>query len=171
MEKTLDAKKQDKVEALAEDAKESASEGYNTENQLSNNLISVTLAFVALLATAISTSNVLSAISIEQKVLIMASIVIFSISIFVGLVNYYLNMRFHQKSAKTSRKKADRADDAESGVELKAVKQTSATVRPQGATKRNNAMIVIQIVLLMIGLVLCVAFIGTMLFETSKVAK
>ena len=59
MEKTLDAKKQDKVEALAEDAKESASEGYNTENQLSNNLISVTLAFVALLATAISTSNVL----------------------------------------------------------------------------------------------------------------
>ncbi len=59
MEKTLDVKKQDKVEALAEDAKESASEGYNTENQLSNNLISVTLAFVALLATAISTSNVL----------------------------------------------------------------------------------------------------------------
>lgn len=51
MEKTLDVKKQDKVEALAEDAKESASEGYNTENQLSNNLISVTLAFVAFIGT------------------------------------------------------------------------------------------------------------------------
>lgn len=80
-------------------------------------------------------------------------------------------MRFHQKSAKASRKKAAKADDAESKAELGMVKQTSATVRPQSSTRRNNALIVAQIVLLLIGLVLCVAFIGTMLFETSKVAR
>ncbi len=169
MEKALEGKKKEKVETLASDAKESASEGYNTENQLSNNLISVTLAFVALLATAISTSNVLGAIVFEQKVLIMSSIVVFSVSILVGLLNYYLNMRFHQKAAKSSQKKAARADDADSSAELKDVKAVAA--RPARSTGRNNVMIVAQIVLLMIGLVLCVAFIGTMLFETSKVAK
>lgn len=163
MEKNLTNKKQDKVEALAGDAKDSAGESYNTENQLSNNLISVTLAFVALLATAISTSNVLATIVIEQKILIMASIAVFSISIFVGLLNYYLNMRFHQKEARKSQKKAVKADDAGSVAELKDVERAT-TVRPASSTGRNNALIVTQIVLLMVGLILCVAFIGTMLF-------
>lgn len=170
MEKNLTNKKQEKVETLAGDAKDSASESYNTENQLSNNLISVTLAFVALLATAISTSNVLATIVIEQKILIMTSIVVFSVSIFVGLLNYYLNMRFHQKETKKSQKKAVKADDAGSVAELKDVER-AATMRPASSTGRNNALIVTQIVLLMIGLILCIAFIGTILFETSEVVK
>ena len=52
MEKALKDKKTERIETLIDDAQESASEGYDTENQLSNNLIAVTLAFVALLAAA-----------------------------------------------------------------------------------------------------------------------
>lgn len=168
MEKELAIKKTQKINNLAEDAKESASQGYDTENQLSNNLISITLAFVALLATAISTSNVLATISALQKVLIMASIVVFCLSIFVGLFNYYLNMRFHQKAAKASRKKAQKVDVSGSVAEVSEVERTVVTARPTQSTARNNAMIIAQIMLLMIGLILCVTFIGMMLFVTSE---
>lgn len=168
MDKSLSTKKTEKVNDLVEDAKESASTGYDTENQLSNNLITVTLAFVALLATAISTSNVLGSISDMQRILIMSSIVIFSISIFVGLVNYYLNMRFHQKSAKASRKKAQNADNADSSAEISNINRNPVSAQPVRSTKRNNAFVLVQILLLAIGLSLCVTFIGTMLFDTAE---
>ena len=91
MENTLKDKKSEKIETLIDDAQESASEGYDTENQLSNNLISVTLAFVALVAAALSANSALVGMRDDQKALIMAAVSVFSISIFVGLMNYYLN--------------------------------------------------------------------------------
>lgn len=166
MEKDTSSEKSAKISNLAEDAQQSASHGYDTENQLSNNLITITLAFVALLATAISTSNVLATISILQKILIMSSIIVFCLSIFVGLLNYYLNMRFHQKNAKTNRKKAQVANNSDSKAELNRIRQ--AITRPEQSTTRNNIMILAQILLLGIGLILCVSFIAMMLFVTSK---
>ncbi|MBQ3326095.1 hypothetical protein IJG79_03045 [Candidatus Saccharibacteria bacterium] len=166
MEKDISSEKPTKISNLAEDAQQSASHSYETENQLSNNLITITLAFVALLATAISTSNVLATISILQKILIMSSIVIFCLSIFVGLLNYYLNMRFHQKNAKSNRKKAQAVNNSDSKAELNRIKRT--ITRPEQSTARNNVMILAQILLLGIGLILCVAFIAMMLFVTSE---
>ena len=75
-----------KIEALADDIEASAEIGHDTENQLSNNLITITLAFVALLAASVSTSDVLTTIDQGQEILMMSSIAIFSVSIFVGLV-------------------------------------------------------------------------------------
>ena len=160
-------KKVEKVNNLADDAKEAESLGHDTENQLSNNLISITLAFVALLATAISTSNVLGTIGDTQKILIMASIIVFCLSIFVGLFNYYLNMRFHQKSAKKSQRKAQAVKEADTTAEVSEVERPAAMVRSKQPTMRNNRLILAQIVLLGVGLILCVTFIGMMLFVTS----
>ena len=70
-------KKREKIDTLTEDAQESASEGYDTENQLSNNLIAVTLAFVALLAAALSTNSMLTGMRDDQKALILASVSVF----------------------------------------------------------------------------------------------
>lgn len=168
MEKGLSSKKDEKVNTLIDDAKEASDKGDNTQIQLSNNLISITLAFVALLATAISTSSVLPTIGLFQKILIMISIVVFCVSIFVGLLNFYLNMRHHQKTARTNRKKAQRADDAKSKNTLDDVERTEMKVVTSSSVSRNNILIMTQVVLLAIGLVFCVAFIGTILFGTSN---
>lgn len=162
MEKALKDKKTERIETLIDDAQESASEGYDTENQLSNNLIAVTLAFVALLAAALSTNSLLTGMMVEQKVLIMGSVVVFSISIFMGLINYYLNMKAHQKMIRVSKERMARMRGVDSSAELGGVQRVVA--RPARATNRNNYMIMAQIVLLMVGLALCVAFIGTTLF-------
>ncbi|MBQ8992138.1 hypothetical protein IJ090_01745 [Candidatus Saccharibacteria bacterium] len=162
MDNTLVDKKRERIETLTEDAQESASEGYDTENQLSNNLIAVTLAFVALLAAALSTNSMLTGMRDDQKALIMASVSVFSISIFVGLINYYLNMKAHQKMIRASEERMTRARGVDSSAELRSVRRV--VTRPARATNRNNYMIMAQIVLLMVGLALCVGFIGTTLF-------
>ncbi|MBQ3352485.1 hypothetical protein IJG91_02410 [Candidatus Saccharibacteria bacterium] len=168
MEDSLPKKKDEKVNTLIDDAKDAADKGDNTQIQLSNNLISITLAFVALLATAISTSSVLPTIDFSQKILIMIAIVVFCVSIFVGLTNFYLNMRHHQKTAKIDRKKAQKAGTIKSTEKLDNVERTEVTVTVPSSVKRNNALILTQVVLLMIGLVFCVMFIGTILFGTSN---
>lgn len=167
MENDLRENKNQKVDTLVDDAKDAADAGRETENQLSNNLISITLAFVALLATAISTSNVLKAIDYSQKMVIMWSIIVFCVSIFVGLINYFLNMRYHQRIAKINSKKAREAHKSDSKRELSSVKRNAVVVTKRPIV-RNNALIVTQIVLLMAGLVLCVTFIGMMLFVTGN---
>ena len=162
MENTLKDKKSEKIETLIDDAQESASEGYDTENQLSNNLISVTLAFVALVAAALSANSALVGMRDDQKALIMAAVSVFSISIFVGLMNYYLNMKAHQRMTRSGQQRVTRARGADSSAELSEVRR--AVARASHSTNRNNYMIMAQIVMLMVGLALTVAFIGTTLF-------
>lgn len=164
MVKSLEVRKDEKVDALEAATQVAESTGNDTENQLSNNLISVTLAFVALLATAISTSNVIQTISFSQKLTIVSSIIVFCISIFSGLINYYLNMRRHQKTALSSDRKVSRAEKADTSAELNAVQGSHPATKT-----RSNALIIAQIVLLAIGLVLCVTFITTLLFVTADV--
>lgn len=168
MNEAFSNKKNAKIESLADDIEASAEIGHDTENQLSNNLITITLAFVALLAASVSTSDVLTTIDRGQEVLMMTSISIFAVSIFVGLTNYYLNMLYHQKVMKINRRKAQRAVQADSREDLSRLKPTSVSVHAEKMARRNNLMIGLQILLLMTGLVLCVAFIGTMLFHTAR---
>lgn len=162
MDNTLTEKKREKINTLTEDAQEAASEGYDTENQLSNNLIAVTLAFVALLAAGLSTNSTLTGMRDDQKILIMASVSVFSVSIFVGLINYYLNMKAHQKMVRGSQSRMSRTREADSSRELGSVRRVAT--RPSRSTNRNNYMIMAQIVMLLVGLALCVGFIGTTLF-------
>lgn len=169
MDKSLTSKKMAKIEALADDIEASAEIGHDTENQLSNNLITITLAFVALLAASVSTSDVLTTIDQGQEILMMSSIAVFSVSIFVGLVNYYLNMLYHQKVMKINRMKARRAARADSREDLIELKPTAISAYAEKTARRNNALIGLQILLLIVGLILCVAFIGTMLFHTARV--
>ncbi len=162
MEKALIDKKREKIETLTEDAQESASEGYDTENQLSNNLIAVTLAFVALLAAGLSTNTMLTGMRLDQKILIMASVSVFSASIFMGLINYYLNMKAHQKMIRASEERMTRMRGVDSSAELRNVRRV--VTRSTRSTNRNNYLIMAQIVMLMVGLALCLGFIGTTLF-------
>lgn len=162
MVETLVDKKKEKIDNLTDDAQESASEGYDTENQLSNNLIAVTLAFVALLAAGLSANSTLAGMRDDQKALIMASVSVFSVSIFVGLINYYLNMKAHQKMTLAGQERLTRARGADNSMELSGVRRM--VTRSGRSTKRNNYMIMAQIVLLMVGLALAVGFIGTTLF-------
>lgn len=74
-------------------AKLAARVNYDNENQLSAQLITITIAFIALLATAISTSNVLYVIADFQKITILGAMVIFCLSFLVGLINYFKNIR------------------------------------------------------------------------------
>ena len=168
MDDTFHRRKIAKIEALADDIEASAEIGHDTENQLSNNLITITLAFVALLAASVSTSDVLTTIDRGQETLMMSSIVIFTVSIFVGLLNYYLNMLYHQKVMKINRAKARKAARADSKDDLVSLKPTAISTYAEKTAKRNNILIGIQILLLVTGLVLCVAFIGTMLFHTAR---
>ena len=168
MDSTLSERKSEKIEALADDIEASVEIGHDTENQLSNNLIAITLAFVALLAASVSTSDVLTTIDFGQELLMMLSIAIFSVSIFVGLLNYYLNMIHHQKIVRINRSKARRAEKIDSKTELNALRPASLTEHAGHATRRNNILIGLQIMLLMVGLTLCVVFIGTMLFHTAR---
>ena len=167
MEEKLSQKKTEKINNLVDDAKDAASASHDTENQLSNNLISVTLAFIALIATAISVSNVLFKISVTQKVLIMVSISLLTVSIIIGLINYFLNMTFHQETAKASRKKAQNVKTADTTPEIAAETRPALTAKPAQANIRNNAMIIAQMLLLAAGLLCCVVFIGTLLFITE----
>lgn len=167
MSEQLSQKKHEKIDDLVDDAKDAASEGHNTENQLSNNLISVTLSFVALIATAISVSNVLYQINIQQKILIMTSISLFTVSIVTGLINYFVNMIFHQETARVSRKKARSVKVASTGDEVTSVVRPELSTRSAKANWRNNALILAQMLLLVVGLVCCVVFIGTLLFITG----
>lgn len=162
MDNTLTEKKKEKINTLTDDAQEAASEGYDTENQLSNNLITVTLAFVALLAAGLSANSTLAGMRDDQKALIMASVSVFSVSIFVGLINYYLNMKAHQKMVRGSQSRMSRTREADSSRELGSVRRVAT--RPSRSTNRNNYMIMAQIVMLLVGLALCVGFIGTTLF-------
>lgn len=162
MDNTLTEKKKEKINTLTDDAQEAASEGYDTENQLSNNLITVTLAFVALLAAGLSANSTLAGMRDDQKALIMASVSVFSVSIFVGLINYYLNMKAHQKMVRWSQSRMSRTREADSSRELGSVRRVAT--RPSRSTNRNNYMIMAQIVMLLVGLALCVGFIGTTLF-------
>ena len=162
MDNTLTEKKREKINTLTEDAQEAASEGYDTENQLSNNLITVTLAFVALLAAGLSANSTLAGMRDGQKALIMASVSVFSVSIFVGLINYYLNMKAHQRMVRGSQSRMSRTREADSSRELGSVRRVAT--RPSRSTNRNNYMIMAQIVMLLVGLALCVGFIGTTLF-------
>lgn len=167
MEENLSQKKTEKINNLVDDAKDAASASHDTENQLSNNLISVTLAFIALIATAISVSNVLFKISIAQKVLIMVSISLFTVSIIIGLINYFLNMTFHQETAKATRKKAQNVKAADTTSEVTAEARPALTTKPARVNVRNNVMIIVQMLLLAAGLICCVSFIGTLLFITE----
>ena len=162
MDNTLTEKKKEKINTLTDDAQEAVSEGYDTENQLSNNLITVTLAFVALLAAGLSANSTLAGMRDDQKALIMASVSVFSVSIFVGLINYYLNMKAHQKMVRWSQSRMSRTREADSSRELGSVRRVAT--RPSRSTNRNNYMIMAQIVMLLVGLALCVGFIGTTLF-------
>ncbi|MBR2839896.1 hypothetical protein IKE82_01015 [Candidatus Saccharibacteria bacterium] len=74
MDESFSRKKNAKIESLADDIEASAEIGHDTENQLSNNLITITLAFVALLAASVSTSDVLTTIDRGQEILMMSSI-------------------------------------------------------------------------------------------------
>lgn len=168
MNSSFTNKKNAKIESFTDDIEASAEIGHDTENQLSNNLITITLAFVALLAASVSTSDVLTTIDGGQEILMMSSITIFAVSIFVGLANYYLNMLYHQKITKINRLKAKRATRADSREDLVNLKPTAISTYAEKTAKRNNALIGIQILLLVIGLVLCVVFIGTMLFHTAR---
>ena len=168
MEENLSQKKTEKINNLVDDAKDAASASHDTENQLSNNLISVTLAFIALIATAISVSNVLFKTSITQKVLIMVSISLFTVSIIIGLINYFLNMTFHQETAKVTRKKAQNVKAADTTSEVTAETRPALTTKPARVNVRNNVMIIVQMLLLAAGLICCVIFIGSLLFITSR---
>lgn len=63
---------------------------------------------------------------------------------------------------RVSKERMTRMRGVDSSAELGGVQRVVA--RPARATNRNNYMIMAQIVLLMVGLALCVAFIGTTLF-------
>lgn len=168
MDQKLSQKKSDKIDDLVNDAKDAASEGHNTENQLSNSLISVTLSFVALIATAISVGNVFSQISMQQKILIMVSVSLFTVSIIIGLINYFINMTFHQETARVSRKRAQNIKTADKESEINSVVRPELSIRPAKANLINNTLILTQMALLIIGLICCVVFIGTLLFVTSE---
>ncbi len=167
MDQKLSQKKNEKIDDLVSDAKDAASEGQNTENQLSNSLISVTLSFVALIATAISVGNVFSQINIQQKILIMVSMSLFTVSIIIGLINYFINMTFHQEAARASRKKARTVKAADKESEVNSIVRSELSARPTKANSVNNALILTQMLLLIVGLLCCVVFIGTLLFITS----
>ena len=137
---------------IDDDAETSATTGYDTENQLGNNLIAVTLAFLALISAAIfSSSEVLSELNIAQKYIIIISLGLFSISIIVGLINYFANMRFHQRLSTVYKLSSNKI---------------TAGKRHQQAN-RSSALLITQIVLLMIGLILTIVYVAMMLFTTS----
>ena len=171
MERNLAQEKTEKIDNLVEDAKDAADIGHDTENQLSNNLISVTLAFIALITTAISISNVLFKIDFIQKILVMAAMVLFMLSIIVGLTNYFLNMKAHQESARLSGRKVRSVEAADTSSEVASVRRSDTTTRIARVRRRNNVMIMIQMLLLMVGLVCCVIFIGAMLFDERSAAQ
>ena len=162
--RTLEEKKVAESDDFTEEARTSAQTGYDTENQLSSNLITVTLAFVALISAAVSSSDVLSLLGLGQKWLILAALIIFCASILAGLVNYFYNMRYHQKASEISTAIASRAEKARSTGELERLKTAGEVSRNDGV-KRNNIFLLLQIFLMIFGLALIVVFVGILLFR------
>lgn len=165
----LEAIKDKTSDDYDEDAREASRSSFETENQLASSLITVTLAFVALIATAISTSNVLYVIADFQKWLILAAMIIFCISILSGLVNYFMNMLFHKKVSVTKGLIADRIDDVKTHQELANVNRTSRAVQPsiKREESRNRFLLATQIIMVIVGLILTVAFVASLLFFTT----
>ena len=145
--------KEHKIEQeISDDAETSAITCYDTENQLGNNLITVTLAFLALISAAIfSSSEVLSELNIAQKYIIIISLGLFSISIIIGLINYFANMRFHQRLS--------------TAYKLSTNKITAGKRHQQASS--SSTLLIAQILLLMIGLILTIVYVAMMLFTTS----
>lgn len=166
---SLSTIKDDKADDFSADAREASRSSFETENQLSSSLITVTLAFIALIATAISTSNVLYVIVDFQKWIILAAMIIFSISILAGLINYFKNMNFHRQTSAINERLADRAEGAHSAAELASIRRASNSKKPRLRRResRNRFLIISQILSVIIGLALTVAFVGTLLFYTS----
>ena len=154
MNQTSDQKIKERIEEeIEDDAETSAITGYDTENQLGNNLITVTLAFLALISAAIfSSSEVLGELNLFQKIIIILSLALFSVSIIIGLANYFANMRFHQKLSTNYKFNTN---------------QASAVKRHRQAG-RSGMLLFMQIILLMIGLILTIVYVATMLFTTSN---
>ena len=162
--KTLEEKRDERSDNLEQQAKDFARTGYDTENQLSSNLITVTLAFVALIAATISSSDVLDMLKNSQRWTILIALVIFCFSILAGLINYFYNMRFHQRTAALSSKYSDQIDNASTIREVDRLNKKASAVQPSN-TSLNNFFIFTQSALLFIGLALVVTFVGTLLFR------
>lgn len=161
---TLEEKKEARADSFEEDAKISAQTSYDTENQLSSNLITVTLAFVALISVAISSSDLIAMLSVSQKWLILAALIIFCISILAGLINFFYNMRLHQKNSTANDVIAKQVDGVKTSRELSNLEDAEIVARSVGQS-RKIAFLLTQIVLMCIGLVLVVAFVGLLLFS------
>ena len=61
----------------------------------------------------------------------------------------------------------EKLDELVTDAEAAAIDRNTLTSRPTASVARNNIFILAQILLLIIGLTLCVAFIGTILFLTA----
>lgn len=161
--------KDEEAEDLEMDARESARYSLEAENQLSSSLISITLAFVALIATAISTSNVLYVVVDFQKWIIMIAMIIFCVSILVGLISYFYNIDFHHRAALMKDRLADRIDDATSSGEVAKLRQRAETANAfyQKRARTGKILLMSQIVCAVTGLVLTVTFVSSLLFYTA----
>ena len=159
----LEERKESRADSFEEDAKISAQTSYDTENQLSSNLITVTLAFVALISVAISSSDLISMLQVWQKWIILAALIIFCVSILAGLINYFNNMRQHQKNSKINDKIARRVDNAKTESELEQLGSVEISMLSNGQTRKITFLLT-QIILMCVGLALTVFFVGTLLF-------
>lgn len=160
----LEERKESRADSFEEDAKISAQTSYDTENQLSSNLITVTLAFVALISVAISSSDLITMMNTAQKWLIMSALVIFCISILAGLINYFYNMRQHQKNSRINDRIARRVDNAKSEQELEHLGSVEISTLTNGQARKTTFLLA-QIIMMCVGLAMTVVFVGTLLFS------
>lgn len=166
----LDHLKEDKSDDLDAEAREAARTSIETENQLSSNLITVTLAFVALIATAISTSNVLYVVVDFQKIIILSAMIVFCLSILAGLINYFHNMTFHHQTSALKGRLADRIEDASTHQEVERINHKLDSVsRPLVTNQyhRSRILLILQIICVIIGLALTIVFVSSLLFYTA----
>ena len=160
----LEERKESRADSFEEDAKISAQTSYDTENQLSSNLITVTLAFVALISVAISSSDLITMMNTGQKWLIMSALVIFCISILAGLINYFNNMRQHQKNSRINDRIARRVDNAKTEQELERLGSVEISTLSNGQARKITFLLA-QIIMMCVGLAMTVVFVGTLLFS------
>ena len=160
----LEERKESRADSFEEDAKISAQTSYDTENQLSSNLITVTLAFVALISVAISSSDLITMMDIGQKWLILSALIIFCVSILAGLINYFNNMRQHQKNSRINDRIARRVDNAKSEQELERLGSVEISTLTNGQTRKITFLLA-QIIMMCVGLAMTVVFVGTLLFS------
>lgn len=146
-----------------QDAKDSARTGYDTENQLSSNLITVTLAFVALISVALNSGDIIERMRNFQKYMILSALIVFCISVLMGLINYFRNMHFHKRIAILNEKIADQIEDSGANVDVRKLDRRAEAKMPSN-TARSSVFLILQISLLCVGLALTVGFVGTILF-------